>query len=124
MVTSMRNSKINNSFPKRLYELRQASAMTQTKLAQKINISRSCLANYEGGKRFPDMSIIEIIASVFNVTKEYLLDEDEPYHSPGNKNFKKAKNGKLDVDDISPTSKIALVEFCNFLEDKEKNEII
>lgn len=98
--------------------------MTQTKLAQKINISRSCLANYEGGKRFPDIGIIEIIASVFNVTKEYLLDEDEPYHSPGNKNFKKAKNGKLDVDDISPTSKIALVEFCNFLEDKEKNEII
>ena len=98
--------------------------MTQTKLAQKINISRSCLANYEGGKRFPDIGIIEIIASVFNVTKEYLLDEDEPYHSSGNSKFKKAKGGKLDVEEISATSKIALVEFCNFLEDKEKSKTI
>ena len=119
----MKNTKFNNSFPKRLYELRQASAMTQTKLASKINISRSCLANYERGKRFPDMSIIEIIASIFNVTKEYLLDEDEPYHSPSN-NFKKAKSGKLDVKDISATSKIALVEFCDFLEDKKNRKAI
>ncbi len=96
--------------------------MTQTKLAEMINVSRSCLANYEGGKRFPDMSIIEIIASVFNVTKEYLLDEDEPYHPSIGSKFKTTKNGKLPVDEISATSKIALVEFCTFLEDKDSQK--
>ena len=124
LVTSMRKSKLNTTFPKRLYELRQASSMTQMKLAGKINVSRSCLANYESGKRFPDMSIIELIASVFNVSKEYLLDEEEPYHPPNNNRFKSVKGGLLCVEKISTTSKIALVEFCNFLEDEESRKPI
>ena len=122
----MKNTQ-NNSFSRKLYELRHSSSLTQSELAEKINVSRSCLANYENGRRFPDDSIVEIIASYFNVSKEYLLGEDkfssEELRKQSNINFKKVKpkNGKLDISEISIPSKIALVELCNFLEDSDHN---
>ncbi len=113
-------------FPKRLRELRHTSLLTQIRLSEKLNISRSCLANYETGKRFPDDSILGIIAAFFNVTREYLLGEEEFFQKNTSEEIaflkiksKKLKKGKLDLTDFSSTSKIALVEFCKFLEDKE-----
>lgn len=34
-------------FAKRLKELRSVEGLTQAKLAKRLNVSRSCLANYE-----------------------------------------------------------------------------
>ena len=55
------------SFATRLQELRLASRMTQSELAKAINVSRSCIANYERGKRFPDTDILTIISNYFNI---------------------------------------------------------
>ena len=115
----------NENFSKKLRFLRIASEMTQGQLAEKIKISRSCLANYERGQRFPDESILEIIASFFDVSREYLVNKDEvflPENFGKNKTLtskkSRTKNGMIELSEFSPSSKIALSELYGFLEEK------
>ena len=114
-------------FANRLKELRIAARLTQDKLAKEINVSRSCLANYEGCKRFPDADILSIISDYFKVSMDYLLYEENPAYAGKNVdtdtiNLLKeiSANGKLDISHISPLSKIALFEFYNFLCERER----
>lgn len=115
----------NENFPRKLRYLRAASELTQDQLAEEINISRSCLANYERGQRFPDESILEIIAVFFDVSKEYLINSDEVFLSEKLKKNKilttkknRMKNGMLKVAEFSPRSKIALSELYGFFQDE------
>ena len=114
------------AFASKLKQLRSISRISQTKLAKDINVSRSCLANYESGKRFPGADILEIIASYFKVSVDYLLTPHssvffERDHSYDISELLKeiSSNGKLDISGISPISKIALFEFYNFLTEQE-----
>lgn len=121
----MRVKNTSTIFPKRLKQLRLAEALTQIKLANELNISRSCLANYERGKRFPDAHILSIIADFFKVNVDYLLVENplesakSPQHNVTDLLKEVASNGKLDISGISPISKIALFEFYKFLDERE-----
>ncbi len=114
-------------FPKRLRQLRLAANLTQVTLSKELNLSRSCLANYEGGKRFPDASILSLIADYFKVNVDYMLGYDNCFASDDNIDGhaeellkKVSKNGKLDISKISPLSKVALFEFYHFLTENEK----
>lgn len=60
----------------RLKELRQANELTQNKLAQILNISRSTIAMYETGASEPDNETLKKIAKYFNVSIDYLLDDE------------------------------------------------
>lgn len=122
-------SKNNQSFfAGKLKQLRYAAKLTQTDLAKELNISRSCLANYEVGKRFPDVGILSIIADYFNVSIDYFLAEKvlvkpDCLDAKTNELLKEvAASGKLDISGISPQSKIALFEFYNFLDEQERNK--
>lgn len=48
--------------------LRKLHNVTQKELAEKLNIARGTLANYETGKRTPDFSTLVRICDVFNVS--------------------------------------------------------
>lgn len=108
--------------PKKLQQLRLASRMTQSKLASALNISRSCLANYETGMRSPDAEIIESMADFYNVESSYFTKEDIAVLS-GNNTSQTTNNvikemiitGNLPLDNISLTSRIALYEYYNYL---------
>ncbi len=114
-------------FATKLKQLRLAARLTQIKLAKELNVSRSCLANYESGKRFPDTDILSIISDYFKVSISYLLSEKS--HASTGKNFNNdsmdlikeiSATGKLDISHISPLSKIALFEYYNFLCEQEQ----
>lgn len=116
------------AFAEKLKQLRMASRLSQTKLADEINVSRSCLANYESGKRFPSADILDIIATYFKVSVDYLLTpngsifyEKDYKYDITNLLKEISTNGKLDISGISPISKIALFEFYNFLREQDKN---
>jgi transcriptional regulator with XRE-family HTH domain len=47
-------------------------------LADKIFVSRSAIAKWENGFGMASLESIEILCEFLNVTKEYLLKEDEP----------------------------------------------
>ena len=50
--------------------------MSQEQLANKLNISPSTVGMYETAKRQPDNEMVTKIANLFNVSTDYLLDND------------------------------------------------
>lgn len=118
------------AFANKLKNLRTVSRLSQIKLAKELNISRSCLANYESGKRFPSADILEIISKYFKVSVDYLLESSGSVFLKRDKNHEMSElikevsaSGKLDVSNISPLSKVALFEFYDFLKGKESHPI-
>ena len=114
-------------FANKLKQLRLAAHLTQDKLAKELNVSRSCLANYEGANRFPDADILSIISDYFKVSVDYLLSNESSllaereFNSDVTELLKEvSQSGTLDISHISPLSKIALFEFYNFLGAQEK----
>ncbi|GIP62868.1 hypothetical protein J32TS6_14230 [Virgibacillus pantothenticus] len=63
-------------FHNKLKALRHKSNKTQKELAQELNIGQSTIAMYENGKRKPDTKTLKKIADFFNVTVDYLLDNE------------------------------------------------
>lgn len=115
--------------PKRLQQIRLASHLTQTKLANILNISRSCLANYETGKRVPDDAILTAMAQHFNVEKSYFLKDntaklsEQKTDSLADKALKEIiETGKLDIRSFSLSSKMALFEYYNYLTEQEAHK--
>ena len=65
------------NFATRLKQLRYESGLPQTELAEKLNITRSSLCNYELGRREPSLEILNIIADFFNVDIDYLVGKTD-----------------------------------------------
>ena len=57
-----------NDFGKNLKIMRKLNNITQSEMARKVNASRSCISNYESGKRQPDAETINFIADFFDVS--------------------------------------------------------
>lgn len=81
-------------FGDRVKQLRENSGMTQAELGKLIGVSDRVLGYYESNERFPrKQEVITKLASVFNVSVDYLLGTDgsfmhdvgETYGSIGHK---------------------------------------
>lgn len=123
------NEKEFEFFAKKLKELRSVEGLTQANLAKRLNISRSCLANYESQKRKPDDEMVRTIADYFGVSECYLTGNKQTYvPADGNseRNFDFSNfilpDGQLDISGVSLTAKIALIEFYHYLMDKSKSD--
>ncbi|MDD5701104.1 MAG: helix-turn-helix transcriptional regulator [Dehalococcoidales bacterium] len=60
--------------------LRKNTDMTQSELADKLDLTRQAISKYEVGDSFPDVSILVLIADIFNVTLDDLINSGEPSH--------------------------------------------
>lgn len=60
-------------FSAKLKSLRTEYNMSQTDLAKLLGVSRSCISSYENKQRSPDQETLIKIASLFNVSTDYLL---------------------------------------------------
>lgn len=60
-----------------LKKLRHESNLTQSELADRLNITRSALSLYELGKRTPDFNTLIKIADNFDVSIDFLLRRNE-----------------------------------------------
>lgn len=77
---------------KRIKVLREKKDFTQEELAERIQISRSALANYESGLREPKGDILKRFAKALDTTTDYLLGRtDDPY--PPSQNQSNQRNG-------------------------------
>jgi len=65
------------SFGTILKKLRQDSGLTQEELANKINTSRSNIANYENDKNMPSVDILDKLSQIFNCSIDYLMGKEE-----------------------------------------------
>ena len=63
-------------FKDNLIELRKIHDMSQEELADKIGVSRQTLSKYETGESLPDIEKCKLIADVFGVSIDDLLNYD------------------------------------------------
>lgn len=61
---------------KRIIELRKKYNLTQTELADLMNISFQAVSNWERGNSMPDISKLPELAKIFNVTVDELIGEN------------------------------------------------
>ena len=66
----------------RLKELRKRDGLSQVEFAKQFNISTGTIGNWETGAREPDATTLMKIAKFFNVTVDYLLNDDEKNAPP------------------------------------------
>ncbi|MFC2146362.1 helix-turn-helix domain-containing protein [Acidobacteriota bacterium] len=64
---------MSNEVGSRLKEIRQRLKMTQAQLGEKLRINGSAVAKHENGITFPTGKMLNILASQYNVSMDYLL---------------------------------------------------
>lgn len=67
--------------PDKVTALRKAQGWSQEDFAEKLNVSRQAVSRWENGTALPDAQNILQISKLFNVTTDYLLNDD--YESDG-----------------------------------------
>lgn len=60
----------------RIKNLRIKQGMSQTQFADKFNVTRQTVSNWENNKNYPDLDILEQISQEFNVSFDELLKEE------------------------------------------------
>lgn len=75
------------SFGERLKKLREEKDLTQTQLAEILNIPNQSISNYERDYRKPDYETLSIIADYFNVSTDYLIKGNTSKNQDGNLHF-------------------------------------
>lgn len=61
-----------------LSQLRKKADMTQSELADTLNLTRQAVSRYELGESFPDVSVLVLIADIFGVSVDELINSGEP----------------------------------------------
>lgn len=64
-------------FSEKLQLLRKNKGLTQEELAEKLSVSRQAVAKWESGQVYPDIFNLIQISSLFNVTVDYLVRDQE-----------------------------------------------
>ncbi len=64
---------MKNVFPERLKSLRLERGLGQVQLAKKLGVGKSIISLWELGKCEPTLSNLVAIASVFDVSTDYLV---------------------------------------------------
>lgn len=65
------------SFAEKLKLLRELNGMTQAALADRLNVARSTVAGYETRSRQPSHEKLTVMADLFHVSIDYLLDDSK-----------------------------------------------
>lgn len=60
-------------FGKQFKELRLENALTQQQIADKLNVSRQAISNWENNKNLPDLIMVINISKVFNCSLDKLI---------------------------------------------------
>lgn len=68
-------------FGLRLRDLRNEKKLTQDELGKLLNVSGKTIGTWERDSRQPNIEAINKLASIFNVTTDYLLGNSDEKHS-------------------------------------------
>ena len=61
-----------------LARMRKNADMTQSELAERLNLTRQAISKYETGDSFPDISILIEVAKIFEITLDELINSGNP----------------------------------------------
>ena len=60
----------------RIASLRKLNGITQTELAEILSVSNSAISKWETGQGYPDINFLPKLASVFSVSIDFLLGDN------------------------------------------------
>ena len=93
----MNESEIKKIFSKRVNKLRKKHNITQRELAKKLDITSSAVGTYEQEKQLPRVSKVSKLATLFNVSVDYLLGHTDIPESVNSIIKAISKNNKFEV---------------------------
>lgn len=67
------------SWNEKLKQARTEKGMSQLEVANNLQISRTCYANYEQGTREPSLDTLRRICDFFDVSADYLIGRSDSY---------------------------------------------
>lgn len=70
-------------FYENLIQLRKMHHMSQEELAEKVNVSRQTLSKWETGESLPDIEKSQLLAEVFGVSLDDLVNFESPVNGLG-----------------------------------------
>ena len=65
----------------KIQAIRTENGMTQAEFAEKFNVTRQSVSNWENNKHYPDLDTLCKISDEYNVSFDILLKEDREYVS-------------------------------------------
>ena len=95
------SSEYNRSckFPRRLAQLRTEAGLSQQKLADLLNVSKSTISLYEVGDTVPDAKMIVRMCEIFGVSTDYFLCQSD---------YKTAESAEMTASELGLTEEAAL----------------
>jgi transcriptional regulator with XRE-family HTH domain len=65
-----------STFARKIKKLRESRNLTTRMLAEELGISHGQISKYENDKTEPTLSVLRAYSKFFNVTLDYLCDDD------------------------------------------------
>ncbi len=99
-------------------KLRRDADMTQSELADKLNITRQAVSRYEKGDSFPDISVFVKIAEIFGISIDELIGAGAPIEGESEilksaalgKDMRSCKCELCDLENIAPLLKPSVLD--------------
>ncbi len=117
----------------KLKMLRMDAGLSQEEFAAKAGISRSCVANYETGKRVPSINMLKKIADIYGIMTDVLIGsnlntgismcESDKEIDQRRKKFLQNYGNTLDISHLPTEYKISMVEYYNYIQAKQKKKV-
>ena len=110
-------------FAEKLKALRAQNHYTQKYVAKHLNVSRSTIAGYETKNRQPSHEKLTILAELFHVSVDYLLDDDISDISLSDTASAQAAERYLlsHFHHLSTHSKKEFLDFLQYLEQRDES---
>jgi transcriptional regulator with XRE-family HTH domain len=78
MPSTVRSDNLKSIIAANISDLRRRHNMTQLELAERLNYTDKAISKWERGESIPDVLVLKQIADLFDVTVDYLLQEEHP----------------------------------------------
>ena len=105
---------------KKLKDARMKSGFTQEAVAEKINVSRQTISNWENEKSYPDIISVIELSNLYSISLDDLLKGDEKMmeHLEESTNVVKSNQKLIGAVILNIITFILLVTLSIFLQDK------
>lgn len=64
---------MNDIFTERFREALKGCGLSQTQIADNVNVTKQCITDYKTGKSFPSIQTLRMLCKVLEVSADYLL---------------------------------------------------
>lgn len=105
---------------KKLKDARMRSGFTQESVAEKVNVSRQTISNWENEKSYPDITSVIELSNLYSISLDELLKGDEKMmeHLEESTNVVKSTRKLIGAILLNIITVILLITLSMFLPDK------